>query len=81
MSNDSPPGSPGIYLRIPAEIGPRLLADAAAGACTVQAVILRIVGEHYAVSVPPPLRGGDQRSEARRKAAKKRQPPAARKSR
>jgi len=57
MTDSTSPGSPGIHLRIPVEIGPKLLADATAGACTVQAVILRVLSSHYAVVAPVPARG------------------------
>lgn len=50
-------GNPQINLRLPDEIGPRLIKDAKKGKCTVQAVILEILAAHYAVKVPAPQRG------------------------
>lgn len=51
------PGNPQILLRLPAEIGIPLLRDAKKKKCTVQAVILEVLGTHYSVSVEPPKRG------------------------
>ncbi len=50
-------GNPSIHLRLPDAIGPRLIEDAVAGGCTVQAVILRVLSDHYAVVAPAPARG------------------------
>lgn len=57
------PGSPGIFLRIPDSLGVQLLGAAKSGKCTVQAVILSALAEHFAVKVDPPKRGGKKRSE------------------
>jgi len=60
---DDTPGNPQILLRLPQEVGMPLLRDAKRKRCTVQAIILQIVGVHYSVAVEPPKRG------ARKKAA------------
>lgn len=57
------PGNPQILLRLPAAVGIPLLREAKKKQCTVQAVILEIVGRHYGVVVEAPRRG------ARKKAA------------
>lgn len=62
MPEDSP-GNPQILLRLPDVVGIPLLRDAKKKRCTVQAVILEIVGRHYGVAVEAPRRG------ARKKAA------------
>lgn len=54
---DDTPGNPQILLRLPQEVGTPLLRDAKRKRCTVQAVILEIVGGHYSVAVEPPRRG------------------------
>ena len=51
------PGNPQLLLRIPDELGPRLLRDAVENDQTVQAVILGILAKHYRVLVAPPQRG------------------------
>lgn len=56
MSDDRP-GNPQVLLRIPDELGPRLLRDAIDGETTVQAVILGVLANHYGVTVEPPKRG------------------------
>lgn len=62
MSTDTP-GNPPILLRLPSEVGLPLLRDAKKRKCTVQAVILEIVGAHYRVVVDPPRRGGKKKVE------------------
>lgn len=57
------PGSPGIFLRIPDSLGIQLLGVAKAGKCTVQAVILSALAEHFAVKVDLPKRGGKKKLE------------------
>jgi len=54
---DDTPGNPQILLRLPQEVGMPLLRDAKRKRCTIQAVILEIVGTHYSVAVEPPRRG------------------------
>lgn len=54
---DDTPGNPQILLRLPQEVGMPLLRDAKRKRCTVQAIILQIVGVHYGVAVEPPRRG------------------------
>lgn len=54
---DETPGNPQILLRLPQEVGMPLLRDAKRKRCTVQAIILQIVGVHYSVAVEPPRRG------------------------
>jgi hypothetical protein len=54
---DDTPGNPQILLRLPQEAGIPLLRDAKRKRCTIQAVILEIVGTHYSVAVDPPRRG------------------------
>lgn len=56
------PGNPQLLLRIPDELGPRLLRDAVESEQTVQAVILGIVAKHYRVAVAPPQRGQPKKS-------------------
>jgi len=50
-------GNPQINLRLPDEIGPKLIKEAEKTKRTVQAVILEILAAHYAVDVPTPQRG------------------------
>lgn len=54
---DDTPGNPQILLRLPQEVGLPLLRDAKRKRCTIQAIILEIVGTHYKVDVEPPRRG------------------------
>lgn len=44
------PGNPAILLRLPAEIGMPLMRDAGKRHCTVQTIILEIVGEAYGLT-------------------------------
>jgi len=65
MPDEKPPGNPAILLRLPAAIGIPLLKSAKKSKRTVQAVILEIVAQHYAVDVLPPLRGSRPRETKR----------------
>lgn len=60
--SDGRPGNPQILLRIPDELGPRLLFDAVETDQTVQAVILRVLAKHYRIKVAAPSRGRPKKS-------------------
>lgn len=57
MTDDAPAGNPQILLRLPDEIGKWLIKTAKKEKCTVQAVILRVIGAHAGIDVDPPQRG------------------------
>ncbi len=50
-------GNPLIGVRLPPELGIPLLRDAKKQKITVQAVMLRILSNHYSVESVPPRRG------------------------
>ncbi len=56
------PGNPQLLLRLPDELGPRLIKAAIKQGATVQAVILGIVALHFGVEVAPPQRGQPKKS-------------------
>jgi hypothetical protein len=50
-------GNPQVNLRLPEQLGLKLLKDAKKQKQTVQAVILSILAEHYSIDVDVPQRG------------------------
>lgn len=55
QSNDT--GNPQVKLRIPDSLGIPLMKAAKKRKCTIQAVILSILTEHFGVDAPVPKRG------------------------
>lgn len=46
-----------MILRVPSSLEEKLASDAAEKKITPQAVVLNILGDHYGIEIPPPLRG------------------------
>lgn len=63
-------GNPQVNIRFPEAVAKALAKDAKKTKTTIQAVVLRIIGEHYGIEVDLPRRGRPRlrsRSEAERR--------------